>query len=290
MGIELIALDIDGTLLDSKWRVSDANLRAIAQATERGIEVALVTGRRFDFARPIAQQIPSPLTLILNNGAVVKSATGETLLMHALPRAAALRVLQAMPAFRDGTAVHFDRPRDRQVIYEHIDWNDPARRAYLERNREFLAEVFPLENCLNEPGAGDPIQVMFTGTVARMRAVTSNLGELAQDGPAEDRFSMSLTFYEDRDFALVDVVRAGCSKGATLAEWAAKRGIGRESVMAIGDNLNDREMLSYAGVPVVMANSVPELKTFGWIETLSNDESGVAHAIETYALGEVRVK
>jgi hypothetical protein len=82
----------------------------------------------------------------------------------------------------------------------------------------------------------------------------------------------------------VDVIRAGCSKGATLAEWASMRGIAREEVMAIGDNLNDREMLEYAGVPVVMGNSVPELKSFGWRETLTNDDAGVAHAITEFAL------
>jgi hypothetical protein len=287
VAIRLIALDIDGTLLDSRWQVSERNLRAIAEATERGIEVALVTGRRYSFALPIASTIPSPLTLILNNGAVVKSTGGETLLMHALPRQTALRVLAATPTFREGTAVHFDRPREGQVVYERIDWNDPARRGYFERNREFLTEVAPLESCLEEIGGDseDPIQVMFTGPVARMREIASKLEALAQSAPPEERFSMARTFYAHRDFGLVDVIKAGCSKGATLAEWAAARGIGRESVMAIGDNLNDREMLAYAGMPVVMANGVPELKSLGWAETLSNDESGVAHAIEAYALG-----
>ncbi len=83
---------------------------------------------------------------------------------------------------------------------------------------------------------------------------------------------------------MVDVIRPRCSKGATLAEWTALRGFGREEVMAIGDNFNDREMLEFAGLPVVMANSVPELKILGWRQTLSNDEGGVAAAIREYAL------
>ena len=285
MAIKLIALDIDGTLLDSRWKVSDRNLLAIAQAIARGIEVALVTGRRYNFALPIATELSSPLTLILNNGAVVKSVAGETLMFHPLPRRAAQRVLAATSEFRDGTAVHFDRPRERQVVYQQIDWNDPSRRTYLQRNREFLAEISPLESCLDENTNEDPIQIMFTGPVARMREVASKLEALPQDGPADERFSTALTFYEERNFGLLDVVQSGRSKGATLADWAQKRGIAREFVMAIGDNLNDREMLSYAGVPVVMGNSVPELKSLGWAETLSNDESGVAHAIEAFALG-----
>ncbi len=78
---------------------------------------------------------------------------------------------------------------------------------------------------------------------------------------------------------MLDVLRQGVSKGAALAEWASRRGIARENVMAIGDNWNDREMLEYAGVPVIMGNSTPELISSGWNVTLSNNESGVAAAI-----------
>src|SRR5688572_26667160 len=86
MPVKLIALDIDGTLLDSVSEISDANLKAIAAAADRGIEVALVTGRRFHFALPIARKIPSPVTMIVNNGALVKSTDGATHLRHLLPR------------------------------------------------------------------------------------------------------------------------------------------------------------------------------------------------------------
>jgi len=77
------------------------------------------------------------------------------------------------------------------------------------------------------------------------------------------------------------------TKGGALAEWARRRGIAREDVMAIGDNWNDREMLEFAGRPVVMGNSVPELKSLGWAVTLSNDENGVAEAIGRYALNQI---
>src|SRR5712692_7606135 len=174
MAVGLIAIDIDGTLLDSRWRLPEANRRAIAQAIERGIEVALVTGRRFDFARPIAEQLPSPLTLIVNNGALIKSRDGTIHLRHLLPRQVARQVLAATPQFREGTAVVFDRPRENQVILEQIDWEDPRRKSYFERNREFIAQVSPLESCLTE----DPIQVMYSGPVERMRQVEAALRAL----------------------------------------------------------------------------------------------------------------
>jgi len=278
MAVKLIAIDIDGTLLDSRWQLPEANRKAIVEAVARGIEVALVTGRRFDFARPIGEQLPCPLTLIVNNGALVKSKDGVTHLEHRLPREVARIVLQATPEFRAGAAVVFDRPRENQIIYEQMDWEDPGRKSYFERNREFIAQMTPLEACLTE----DPIQVMFSGAVERMRAVEARLRAL----PQANRFALAVTEYESRNFGLVDALHPACSKGAALAEWAALRGLAREEVMAIGDNLNDREMLEYAGLPVVMGNSVPELKALGWRETLSNDQNGVAAAIEAYAFGE----
>jgi Cof subfamily protein (haloacid dehalogenase superfamily) len=278
MGIRLIALDIDGTLLNSQWEVSAGNRAAIAEATRRGIEVALVTGRRYDFALPVARQIDSPLTMIVNNGALVRTKEGQTLLRHLLPRETARRVLLATEPWREATAVVFDRPKSRQVMLQTIDWEDPARGGYYTRNREFLAEAVPLESCLEE----DPIQVMFTGAVASMREAEMTLRSVK----FVDEFALAVTVYEEKDFSMIDVIHPAVSKGTALAERAGARGVAREEILAIGDNHNDLEMLSFAGVPVVMENGVPELKERGWHVTRSNDEDGVAAAIERFALVE----
>jgi Cof subfamily protein (haloacid dehalogenase superfamily) len=248
MAIRFIAVDIDGTLLNSKLEVSAANRAAVAEAARRGVEVALVTGRRYDFAMPVARKIAAPLTMIVNNGALVRTKQGKTLLRHLLPRETAKRVVVATEAWRQETAVVFDRPQANQIMLQSIDWDDPTRGDYYRRNRKYLGEAAPLESCLNE----DPIQVM----------------------------------YEDKDFSMIDVIQAGITKGATLAEWTAVRGIAPEEILAIGDNHNDLEMLCFAGVPVVMGNCVSELKQRGWHVTASNDEDGVAAAIEQFALAE----
>ena len=276
--VRLIALDIDGTLLDSRWQLPEANRAAIAQAARQGIEVALVTGRRYDFAMPIARQLDCPVTMIVNNGAVIRSAEGETQLRHLLPRDIAQDVLRRTAPWRDGAAVIFDRPRENQLMLESLDPDDSLRYAYYSRNQQFIGFAKPLETCLTE----DPIQVMFSGHVAPMReteAVLRNEG-------FSDRYSLAVTLYESRDFAMIDILNPICTKGFALAEWAAARGYAPGEVMAIGDNHNDLEMLRFAGVPVVMGNSVPELKAFGWHETLSNDDSGVAAAIHRFALPE----
>jgi Cof subfamily protein (haloacid dehalogenase superfamily) len=279
MAVKLIALDIDGTLLDSRWTLPEANRAAIAEATRRGIEVALVTGRRYDFAMTIALQIGAPLTMIVSNGAVIRTQDGKTHLRHLLPRETAARVLEITRPWRDSTGVIFDRPRENQVILEIIATDDPIRTAYYARNKEFIGQAVPLESCLTE----DPLQVMLSGKVESMREAETVL----RAAEAAEGFKVASTVYESRDFSMIDVIHPQCSKGAALAEWAALRGLAREEIMAVGDNHNDLEMLSFAGVPVVMGNCVPELRNFGWHETASNDHNGVAAAIELFALREV---
>jgi Cof subfamily protein (haloacid dehalogenase superfamily) len=276
MAIRLIALDIDGTLLDSGWKLPDANRAAVAEAVRRGIEVALVTGRRFDFAKPISEQLGCPVTMVVNNGALVKTNSGETRLRKLLPVDVARGVLAATQEFIDGTAVVFDRPRENQVIFDRLNPENASQRGYYERNKEYISFCSPLASCLTE----DPIQVMYSGPVATVRSAARTLRAM----PSAKQFALAITEYEARDFCLTDVVHPGVSKGATLAEWATLQGYERAEVMAIGDNLNDQEMLEFAGLPVVMGNSVAELKRSGWRETLSNDEAGVAAAICAYAL------
>jgi Cof subfamily protein (haloacid dehalogenase superfamily) len=272
--IRLIALDIDGTLLDSHWQVPPVNRDAIRRATDAGIEVALVTGRRFDFARPVIEQIDGPLTLIVSGGALVKRRDGETLARYLLPATLARAVVDATADFRDATALVFDRPQAGQVVHERLDVRDAHRRSYFQRNRDFIAEVVPLEAALVE----DPIQVMFSGGVVRMRELVA----LVRGLDVAPQIAVAVTEYESRDFSLVDVNRGGCTKGATLAEWVRRQGLTRDEVMAIGDNFNDREMLEFAGVAVVMENAVEELKGLGWPVTLDNDHGGVAPAIDRF--------
>jgi Cof subfamily protein (haloacid dehalogenase superfamily) len=291
--IRLLALDIDGTLLASNGQLPDENRDAISRAVDSGVEVALATGRRYDFARPIFEQLPVPLTLILSNGALVKTKSGETLMRRLLPRDVARDVLAFAPHHRGGAAVTFDRPREGQIVYELIDWDHPVHHRFFQVNRPFLAEASPLEACLVE----DPVQVMYTGGCREMRELfdalraaaipplPAEMTAIVQEEPGH-RYSVALTEYEFRDFSLVDILCAGCSKGSALSDWAARRGYTRDEVMAVGDNLNDIEMLEFAGRPVIMGNAIHDLKVRGWTATATNDDAGVARAIETFILRE----
>lgn len=272
--IQLIGIDVDGTLLDSGGRFPQANRDAIHAAVAAGVHVALVTGRSYPFARPVADGLPDSLTLIVSNGAVERGMDGATRARRLLDRNVARSVLDANAGHRAAAALVFDRDVHGQIVFETMDWTHPGRKGYWARNKALIARSVPLEDALTE----DPIQVMFNGGYVAMRQLAEVLRAQSHD------VTVSLTEYVERDFSLVDITSPTATKAHALASRAAALGLAPEQVMAIGDNFNDLAMLEFAGTPVVMANAVEPLKARGFHETGSQDEAGVAQAIHRFVL------
>ncbi len=270
--IRLLAVDIDGTLLNSQFRVSQRDIDALRHAHESGVEVILVTGRRHTFAMPMAAQLGFDLWLISSNGAVTRSSRGETFHRDLLPVDTCLELCSAMRDFRGNMVVTFDKETKGALVLERMDELTQSIQKWLEKNLEYIDFVVPLENAL----VTDPVQAMFCGTIARMRKALARL----EASTLTERVTVLRTEYPLRDLTIVDVLNKDCSKGHAVKRWATRRGIPREQVMAIGDNYNDAEMLAYAGYPFIMGNACEELKARGWPVTLTSDECGVAAAIE----------
>jgi hydroxymethylpyrimidine pyrophosphatase-like HAD family hydrolase len=126
------------------------------------------------------------------------------------------------------------------------------------------------------------IHVSFSGTCVRMEEMIEVLrGELG------DTVTLLPTIYPRRDFTLIDILPPDASKGKGVEKLALLNGLGPKNVMVIGDNFNDVEMLEFAGTPVVMGNADPSLlERSEYHKTVSNDEGGVAAAIERFILNE----
>ena len=278
--IRLLAVDIDGTLLNPQFQISEADLAALRRAHQEEVEVVVVTGRRHTFALPIVQQLGFDLWLISSNGAVTRSLSGHTFHRDLLPAATCRKLCTAMQEFRGNTVLTFDIEGKGAVVLEHMDELNGSIRRWLEKNLEYIDFVVPIEKSITS----DPVQAMFCGPIARMHQA---LAALAVSG-IENEITVLRTEYPVRDLSIVDVLNQGCSKGHALERWAKYRGIPREQVMAIGDNYNDIEMLAFAGLPFIMGNASEELRGRGWEVTLPNDQNGVAAAVER-VLGRARV-
>src|SRR6266536_797027 len=268
--IRLIAVDIDGTLLNPQFQISEPDLAALRHAHAQGIEVILVTGRRHAFALPIAQQLGFDLWLISSNGAITRSLAGETFHRDLLPQQTCRSLCGAMQEFRGQTVLTFDREGKGTIVIEHLRELEASIRRWLEKNMEYINFVIPIENALTT----DPVQAMFCGPIALMRQVLQALGGCGLP------ITVLRTEYPVRDLSIVDVLNAGCSKGHALERWTQHRNVTRDRVMAVGDNYNDIEMLAFAGHPFIMGNASEELRGRGWTLTRSNAESGVAAAIQ----------
>jgi Cof subfamily protein (haloacid dehalogenase superfamily) len=278
--IRLLATDIDGTLLNPEFKISEGDLSALRRAHAAGIEIVLVTGRRHTFALPIAKQLGFDLWLISSNGAVTRSLSGENFHRDMMPAETCRRLCGAMQQFRGNTVLTFDRETKGAIVLERMDELGTSIRRWLEKNMEYIEFVVPIEKAL----VTNPVQAMFCGTMVRMNTALTALEQAGMDGMV----TVLRTEYPERDLSMIDVLNAGCSKGHALERWAAYRGYRREEVMAVGDNHNDVEMLEFAGHPVIMGNACEELRTRGWQVTGGNHECGLAAAVEL-ALGQSAV-
>ncbi len=270
--IRLLATDIDGTLLNPQFQISEGDMAALRRARAAGIEIVLVTGRRHSFALPIAKQLGFDLWLISSNGAVTRSLSGETFHRDLMPASTCRQLCEAMQQFRGNTVLTFDKETRGAIVLEHMDELGASIRRWLEKNMEFIEFVVPIEKAL----VTDPVQAMFCGTMARMNETLRAL----EDSGMEGKVTVLRTEYPERDLSMIDVLNAGCSKGHALERWTNYRGYRREEVMAVGDNHNDVEMLEFAGHPIIMGNACEELRGRGWRITRGNHDCGVAAAVE----------
>src|SRR5262245_15904233 len=276
MPIKLLALDIDGTLLTPQGEITPRNSAAINSARQSGVQIVLVTGRRFNSAREVAQRLDMCAPLISHNGALTKNVeTLEALDYHPFD----IEIDRAMIGFGRECGVDMiccDDPHGLgKMIIEGVSDENKSLHRYLDKYRDSVSVVSDLLEYVDHP----PIQIMFSGRCDPMDDFAVSLNAVM-----DERIQLFKTRYRSADLTILDALSVTASKGAGLAMIAKNRGVAREEVMAVGDNHNDLTMLRYAGLGVVMANAEDELKRMGFELTSSNEEDGVAEAIERHIL------
>jgi hypothetical protein len=281
----MIVIDIDGTLLPSVGtRISERTCGVLREAESAGLEVVIATGRRQAYAMPLLSPIGlRPETvLITSNGTVTRTIAGQRMDRFFLPVETARALCPALRPF--GTMVFtFDREGPGELVLESLPALHDRIALWVEANRPWIREVRPLERAFD--GDEAPVQGMVCGDVVEMR----HAEEWLMASPLAAQIEVHRTEYPARNLTIVDILPPGCSKGAALRRLAAKRGVARKSILAIGDNWNDLEMLESAGRPFVMRNGAPELvdlaRQRGWEIAPANDEDGVAQVLESVLAG-----
>ncbi|MGM9903912.1 HAD superfamily hydrolase [Enterococcus sp. 10A9_DIV0425] len=269
MSIKLVAIDIDGTLLNEKREITNEVKEAIAQAVAKDVAIVLCTGRPL----PGVQDQLNELNLyqdndyvITYNGALVQQTkSGEIIARHGLSYEDFLEI--EVMARRVGSHLH---SIDDQAIYT-------ANRdisAYTIHEASLVK--MPLKYRTVDEMTPD-MQIVKMMMIDEPEILDAAIDRLPQAFREKYTTVKSAPYY-------FEVLNKAASKGAAVANLAQHLGITQDEVMAIGDNENDLSMIEYAGIGVAMGNAVPLVKKAANHITTSNDEHGVAEVIKKYVL------
>ena len=263
---KLLALDVDGTLLNSQHQLSAATERTLRAAVGQGLHITLTTGRQYEGVKAQGERRGLHSPQITSNGAVVTlSATGETLFWDGLPAPLARRVIQIGQGL-GVTVVVIQNGR----LYVAA-WNQDV--DYMMGYGEPTPTVVPdLNDALDPPPSHIKVLAYRQDDLFEqaVRVYQSELGAVLG-------ISRSVPYY-------LELTRRGVSKGSALRKVIAYLGLRSNHVLAIGDGHNDIAMFRAAGYAVAMGNSSPEVQAAADQVAATNDEDGAAKAIETLVL------
>ena len=267
--IKLIAIDIDGTLLDPERKITPEVKQAIAEAKAAGVKVVITTGRPLMGVHDILEELEltdySDYVITYNGALVQKASDGSTVAQTALGYDD-YRYLEQLA--RD-VGSHF-HALDRNTLYT-------ANRdvSYYTVHESYVATI-PLVFC--EAENMDPnIQLLKVMMIDEPAILDQAIARI----PAEVK--EKYTVLKSAPYFL-EILDKRVTKGTGVKSLADTLGIKPEEVMAIGDQENDIAMIEYAGVGVAMDNAIPAVKEAANFITKSNLEDGVAYAIEKYVL------
>jgi Cof subfamily protein (haloacid dehalogenase superfamily) len=267
--IRLIAVDLDDTLLAPDLTIPDPTRDAIRRAFGRGVAVTVATGRMLRSALPYALDLGLTLPLVTYNGALVKTAgTGEVLSHTPVPREQAISVAERCAAEGLDLNVYLD---DDLFV---------ARRTpaveYYETIAGLPARVVGDLRCFLEQAPVDPTKLLILAEPETTEGLAARLGEL---------YRGALNVMRSRP-RFVEIVREGVDKWWGVLAVAERLGLGPAEIMAIGDSLNDREMIRRAGLGVTVPHAPDFLRAEADFVTGTDHGLGVAEAIERFVLNQ----
>lgn len=281
--IRIIALDLDGTLLDSEKRLSEVNRAALERAAERGVLIVPTTGRFFGMMPPAVRDLPFVRYAITINGAQVYDRETDTAIVRdEIPLDMALGVMEVLDRF--------------DVIYDcyrqNWGWMTAALQEkaadyatnehYLKMVREFRKPVSELKAHLKATANDGDVQKIM------LFARNTQVSDLSSQVLDAIRLELAARFPEIKvtssTWNNIELNIRTAHKGNALKRFAEHLGLGLANCMAFGDGMNDFTMVEAAGLGVAMANAEPEVKRVAkWIAP-SNDDDGVAAGLEEWVL------
>ena len=278
--LKIIALDLDGTLLDSQKRLSSVNRAALARAAEKGALVVPTTGRFFGMMPACIRDLPFVRYAITINGAQVYDRETDTALVREeIPLDTALDLMRLL----DGYDVIYDCYRNNwgwmTQAFKDKSVEYATNEHYVKMIADFRNGVPELKTHLEATRAEGNVQKsMFFSRLDDPEAKALRAAEREIAARFPDLKTTSSTWNN------VEVNLKTAHKGVALGRFAESFGLTLANCISFGDGGNDLTMIEAAGVGVAMANAAPEVLAAADYVSLSNDEDGVAAALEHFGL------
>ncbi|GAB6138041.1 Cof-type HAD-IIB family hydrolase [Halanaerobaculum tunisiense] len=266
MEYELLAIDLDDTLLGDDYKIAARTQEAIKQAEELGVKVVIATGRMYASALPYIKQLECTEEVITYNGALVKEAATDEIIDH---QPVPLELAQQVSTYVEEHDLHLNLYVD-DLLY--------VNKVGLEA--EYYEEVSGVKPILIEEEVTDFLDQPST----KLLIVEKDLDRVEEIlADLEEQLGSQLYITASKSY-FIEIMTPDVSKAAALDRVAEKAGIAAEDIVAIGDSYNDLEMIDYAGLGVAVDNARGQVKEVADYITLSNDEAGVAEVIEKFIL------
>lgn len=279
--IKLIALDMDGTILNSDHVISERTINAIKSAQEKGIEVIISTGRGYPDGVLLVKDTGLELGFSCMNGAEIRNVDGEIIHTSPLTNGQALEIMTILDEenviydmyvneliYTDSIEEQVNMFRRFTPEKDEAEFDDMLEKVKVRMEEGFIKEVKSFHEIINHADA----------VVYKMLALSDNLDALAK---AEERLKKVAGISVSSSFTgNLEITNEAGQKGFALEKYAAHCGVTMAETMAVGDNYNDLSMMEKAGFSVAMGNAPDDIKAKCDFVTETNENDGVALAIE----------
>ena len=270
---KLIAIDLDGTLLDDKKVIPKENLKLVYELLDRGYEVVIATGRRYWSAKQMTKDIDRSLVILANNGNMVRENKNDEIMIKKYLDLDDFKVL-----IKEGRErglypiIHVDKFDEGYDMIIEMDKDYKGYNNYLAKDEERYKRV---ENYL-ELDEDKILAVIYVGSKKNMESFHFDINE-RYPNKYNSHVMENIQIAE----ALLEIMNPLGCKWLSLQEYAKGRGISESEIIAIGDDNNDAQMIKNAGCGIAMKNASEQVKSVADIITeKDNNESGVAFELK----------
>jgi len=286
---KLVTIDLDGTLLNSMGEISEENLKQLRRCIEQEIEIVLTSGRITNSIKNFAKQIGNNNYLISGNGSAIYDINNEKYIyQNTISKEKVLKIIKIC----EENSIYYSVYTDKYILTKNLNYNllfyskENLKKNDIEKtNINIVEDVYSyielMENQeVSKVSICDKDKIIFDSILKKLREIERI--DVLDIAHMSRKYIENGTDIVPVEYYFTEITNENVNKWEAIKYLINKLNIKPEEVIAIGDNINDKEMLQYAGLGIAMDNAAPYIKEFAKVTTLNNNENGVAKALEQY--------